>query len=129
MANIDNINLWLYSRLENSWQSPRLAPLINIDVIKLIVNNWDEIGDTTLKLKLLPVIFSFNKRQLDTLSNEFMNIVNLAMEDKDDWVKTLATLISTVVKSGGNNSINFEGLKNNEYFKESFAILCEKCLY
>lgn len=126
MATVYNIGLWLYNKLENDWQSSRLAPLLNSDIIGMIIEKWDSIGDTTLKLKLLPVIFSFNKRQYDSLSADFMKIVELAMADKDEWVKTLATMISTVVKKAGHDTVYFQGLEQNENFRSTYAAIKER---
>lgn len=128
MASVYNISLWLYNKLESDWQSSRIAPLLTLDIIKQIIEKWDTIGDTTLKLKLLPVIFSFNKRQYESLSSEFMKIVEAAMADKDEWVKTLATMISTVTRKAGQDTINFSELSGNAHFKNVFLELKEKCM-
>lgn len=97
MANVIEADtaLWLRNKLDNEdqWSSGGLTSLLTTDVLRNTYRCFRSL-DHRVRLKLLLSFLEIRRRNLETLRDELSMVVNLGIDDEDDWVRLVACILS-----------------------------------
>ena len=97
MANVIEADtaLWLRNKLDNEdqWSSGGLTSLLTTDVLRNTCRCFNSL-DHRVRLKLLLSFLEIRRRNLETFQDELSMVVNLGIEDDDDWVRLVACILS-----------------------------------
>ncbi|EFA78324.1 hypothetical protein PPL_08975 [Heterostelium album PN500] len=86
---------WLTSKLEETWSSEKLAPILTKDILQFCLLKFTKI-DTLIRLKVLFSFLGLRKKQFQDLEMTINMLLQIADEEEDDWLKALAHLLSKV---------------------------------
>lgn len=89
--------LWLHNKLgsaEELWVSSSVGGIIKTDTIDNIYRCFTVLT-STVKLKLLLGILHLPRRNLDEMKHTIDGLIELALEDTDQWVRLVADVVKT----------------------------------
>nr|XP_039265831.1 negative elongation factor A-like [Styela clava] len=89
--------LWLHNKLgsaEELWVSSSIGGIIKTDTIDNIFRCFSVLS-TTVKMKLLLGILHLPRRSLEEMKHTIDGLVELALDDGDQWVKLVANVVKT----------------------------------
>eukprot|EP01080_Neovahlkampfia_damariscottae_P005813 gene5813-9636_t len=83
-------------KLKNEWNSENDISFITKEFLKVLNENPKIFQDlnTDLKLKLLMSCLSMNKNHLKNLKNEFNELIQLGLNDENEWVTVVSEILS-----------------------------------
>ena len=97
MANVIEADtpLWLRNKLDNEdqWSSGGLASLLTVDVLRNTYMCFRSL-DHRVRLKLLLAFLEIRRRNLESFQEELSMVINLGIDDEDDWVRLVACILS-----------------------------------
>ena len=87
--------LWLRNKLDNEdqWSSGGLTSLLNNEVLRNSCRCFRSL-EHRVRLKLLLSFLEIRRRNLETLKEELSMVINLGLDDEDDWVRLVACILS-----------------------------------
>ena len=90
-----DIEAWLSAKLEDAWSSEKLSSLLTNDILQHAKTKFSSM-DTSIKLKLLQSFISLRKKPFKDMEEDVRSILQLAVNDEDEWVKILGGLLQTL---------------------------------
>eukprot|EP01104_Vermistella_antarctica_P003584 TRINITY_DN1381_c2_g1_i1.p1 TRINITY_DN1381_c2_g1~~TRINITY_DN1381_c2_g1_i1.p1 ORF type:complete len:708 (+),score=187.87 TRINITY_DN1381_c2_g1_i1:130-2253(+) len=113
-----DIELWLRNKLELAWSSANVSSLFSPSLLAEIRTRFPTF-ETPIKLKILFSFVYMGKVTANECRPEIERVLERAKEDKDEWVKVIAELLSPLSK------IDFSHLRQCKHSKDTLEAVEE----
>jgi hypothetical protein len=117
-----DLNLWLHNKLEEPWSSSKISSFITSEIMKNISEKFVTL-DPLIKLRVLFSFLILRKYFLKELENDINHVISLGLNDDDEWVRVISSLLTTFTTKG---TINYNELQKNENFHKMFDDVVKK---
>jgi len=122
-ASIDrDVGLWLTSKLEEPWSSEKITAQISQELLSAIKPKFSSL-EPNIKIGLLFSFLALRRKQITELETPIKDIIQIGIEDEDEWVKTVSRLLYSLLEKqptteSNNNQTN---LKQNHFSDSQFV--------
>jgi hypothetical protein len=119
-----DVGIWLSTKLEEPWSSEKIVSFLTPELLDSIKPKWLSL-EPSVKLKLLFAFVILRKRSVTELAAEINQIIELGLEDDDDWVRVISEMLKNLTNEIPTIELNI----NNEYFTKSRDHFLNICKY
>lgn len=96
-ASIDrDVGLWLTSKLEEPWSSEKITSQITQELLSAIKPKFSAL-EPNIKIGLLFSFLALRRKQISELEEPIKSIIQIGIEDEDEWVKTVSRLLYSLL--------------------------------
>jgi hypothetical protein len=117
-----DLSLWLHNKLEEPWSCSKISSFITSEIMKSISEKFDTL-DPLIKIRVLFSFIILRKYVLKELENDINHIIKLGLNDDDEWVRIISSLLSTFTSKG---TVAYSEIQKNESFHKMFDDVVKK---
>ena len=112
-----DVAVWLSKKLESAWSAEDFAYLVSEEILVAIAKKFSTL-ETQVKLGLLFSFVAIRKQVLHDLTGPIREILDLAAQDEEEWVRVCAQELADILSSKPHINVKIDNARNKTSYNE-----------